>query len=260
MTAALAGAVGTVVGLVVGTLGAGGGILTVPILVFALGFDPHSAATASLAIVGLSSTVALIPHARQKNVQVLAALVFAGVGASGAVAGARVADILSPLLLMMSLSGLLAVVSSLMFVQARRRGLGLGRQAARDRPRMRRIVLTVLLALLVGFLTGLLGVGGGFIVVPVLVLVLRLDMRTAVGTSLFVILLNSLTGLIARFGGAYAIDWGVVAVFAGASMVGGLLGARVSSRIPPDHLTTAFALLLAVVAVVTFVQTLLGRS
>ncbi|WP_324649885.1 sulfite exporter TauE/SafE family protein [Georgenia sp. H159] len=129
MTIALAAAVGVMVGVVVGTLGAGGGILSLPILVYVLGMAPHSAATASLVIVGATSLVSLIPHARGGNVHWGQGLTFGLLGAVGAIGGARLAALVDPELLMALLAALLLVVAAVMLRRsfiARRSSAGNG--------------------------------------------------------------------------------------------------------------------------------------
>lgn len=257
MSVVVAVGVGVLVGVVVGTLGAGGGILSLPILVYALGQDPHAAATASLVIVGATSLVSLVPHARRGNVQWRRGLVFGLLGVVGALGGARLAALVDADLLMTLLAGLLLVVSAVMLRRSladRRRTDDDGDTAAAPRGRVTTAVLTVLVASFVGLLTGFFGVGGGFIVVPALLLVMRVDMRRAVGTSLLVIVVNAVLGLAGRVGQDLAVDWPVVIAFAVTSMLGGLVAGRLSSRARPRTLSLLFALLLLAVAVVTGVQ------
>ncbi len=256
MSVALAAAVGLLVGVVVGTLGAGGGILSLPILVYVLGQDPHAAATASLVIVGATSVVSLVPHARRGNVLWRPGLVFGLLGVVGALGGARLAALVDAYLLMALLAALLLVVSAVMLRRsfAERQRDDDGATPAPPSSRLTTALLTVAVASLVGLLTGFFGVGGGFIVVPALLLVMRVDMRQAVGTSLLVIVVNSVLGLVGRVGQDVAVDWPVVAAFAVTSMVGGLVAGRFSARARPRTLSLLFALLLLAVAVVTGVQ------
>jgi uncharacterized membrane protein YfcA len=117
-----------------------------------------------------------------------------------------------------------------------------------DCPRAARIVLT---ATGVGLLTGFFGVGGGFAVVPALVLALGLSMPMAVGTSLLVISMNSFTALLFRAGQAVTVDWWVIGGFTLSAVIGSLLGSRVVSRVSPARLNVAFTELLVVVALYT---------
>lgn len=264
----LAAAIGLAVGTVVGALGGGGGIMTVPILVYLLDVPAHAAATGSLVIVGATSLVATVAHARRHAVAWGPGAVFGVLGSVLAYVGARLSVSVRPDVLMAAFAGLLCVVAVLMlrrsWTAARRAGArsaeGSHAPAGRDGGGRvdlgspRRALAVVLAAAVTGLLTGFFGVGGGFAVVPALVLGLRLDMRRAVGTSLFVIVLNSITGLAGRTGELASVPWALVVAFAAASMVGGLVGARVSRHAPADRLSLAFGVLLAVVAVLTAVQ------
>lgn len=270
MSIAVGVVVGLFVGVVVGALGAGGGILTMPILVYVLDFAPHSAAMASLIIVGATSLVSLIPHARRGNVQFAQGVAFGTLGAAGAVAGARLAALVDAALLMVFFAGLLLFVAALMLrrtAASRKQGAGNVSDTASRPPttrwgwpivnrshRWRRGLLTVVLASFIGLLTGFFGVGGGFAVVPALLLVVHVPVRLAVGTSLLVVVVNTLTGLLGRIGESFTIDWGVVVTFAVASMLSGLLGARLSGRARPTTLSLLFAILLTVVALATGIK------
>ncbi|MGC5628117.1 sulfite exporter TauE/SafE family protein [Georgenia sp. Z1344] len=285
---ALATAIGAVVGVVVGTLGAGGGVLTVPALVYLLGMGPHAAATASLVIVGVTSLVTLVPHARRGNVRLRGGLVFGAVGAVASAGGAWLAHLVDGPALMAAFSVLLLGVAVLMARRAsadRRdareaelRALADAGDnesempdddattgAPQDLPqadrapagrRWRGALRLIGLAAVVGLLTGLFGVGGGFAAVPALVLALGYPMRAAVGTSLLVITINSAAGLLARVPQGIDLDVPVVLAFALASTLAGQLGARLSTRTPPATLTTVFAVLLVVVSVLTASQAL----
>lgn len=273
--------VGLGIGVVVGALGAGGGILAVPVLVYLLGQPPHDATTESLVIVGITAVFAIIHHARAGTVVWGRGLVFALVSVAGAVAGSRVSVLVAPDVLMVLFALLLAVVAAVMIrraLRARRgeRGEG-GRRSAADGPgvpaadgagsaaadvpgaaTVRSWPRLVLAALLTGALTGFFGVGGGFIVVPMLVIVLGLGMRDAAGTSLLVMIIATGGSLLARIGTDVHPDWGVTLVFAAASSVGAMIGGPLSARARPSTLTWLFALLLAGVALSTLIATLGG--
>lgn len=253
----LALAVGIGVGLVVGALGAGGGILSVPVLVYLLGQDAHTAAASSLVVVGATAAVSLPHHARSGGVQWRRGALFAVVSVIGAVLGSRASVLVPAGVLMALFSALLAAVGTAML----RKGWW-----ARRKPPVpvnapgagRGPVTEIAAALCTGFLTGFLGVGGGFVVVPMLVLVLELDMRRAAGTSLLIMVITALSGLLARVGTGIQIDWGLTLTFAASSMVGGLLGGPLSTGIKPWALTAVFGALLLVVSIVVAVSTLSG--
>jgi len=110
----------------------------------------------------------------------------------------------------------------------------------------------------VGLLTGFFGVGGGFVIVPALVLALGFDMPAAVGTSLLVIAINSAVALAVRLGGHVHLDWPLLGVFTAAALAGALAGNRVASRVDPSRLTTAFTVLLIAVAAYSLIRSLPG--
>ncbi|MGP9843755.1 sulfite exporter TauE/SafE family protein [Brachybacterium sp. 107] len=121
-----------------------------------------------------------------------------------------------------------------------------------------RLPLVIAAATLTGFLTGFFGVGGGFIVVPMLVIALGLAMRRASGTSLLVMVIATATSLLARLGTDVHVDWTITLIFAAGSAVGGILGGPLSTKARPSTLTLLFSVLLGGVAAVTLAQTLLG--
>lgn len=232
---------GLIVGLAVGSLGAGGSILTVPALVYLLGQSPAAATSGSLIIVGLTSLVGVVPHARAGNVRVRRGLLFGAVGVVGSVLGARLAAGVSPTVLLSAFSLLMFAVAYLMWRRTRNVA---GHEPP---PEVTRPWVVVLTASAVGLLTGFFGVGGGFAVVPALVLALGLPMAAAVGTSLVVIVINSATALAARLGNGVTLDWPVIVGFSVVAALGSLLGQRVTRRVPQRTLTLAFVALLVVV-------------
>lgn len=241
--------VGVIVGIVVGALGAGGGILSVPILVYALGQHPHSAAASSLVIVGSTAVAGLVHHVRRRTVDWGNGVTFGLLGVAGSFAGSRISVQLDGRVLLALFAVLLALVAVAMFRSALIGRRGSGREPVEPPAGGRNWLRTIALATLTGLLTGLFGVGGGFIVVPILVLVLRVPIRTAAGTSLVVMMIASISGLLSRIGTGVVIDWPLTMAFALASMLGGLLGGPASARLPGWVLTMVFAGLLAAVAV-----------
>lgn len=253
---------GLLIGLALGALGGGGSILTVPALVYVLGQDPRAATTSSLLIVGTASLFALIPHARAGHVRVGQGLLFGALGTAGSFAGSALSARVPPQVLLTAFAALMLVVAALML---RHHDMGEQHERATE-PIIRfrpfaydgaRVAKVVLTATAVGLLTGFFGVGGGFALVPALVLVLGYPMPVAVGTSLLVIAVNSGTALAARIGmGVGDLDWTLIAVFTAAAMAGSLLGGRITARADPQHLSRAFAALLVVVALYTAARSL----
>ena len=253
--------VGLLIGLSLGALGGGGSILTVPALVYLLGQDPRTATTSSLLIVGATSLIALAPHARAGRVRLAQGLSFGALGAAGAVAGSTASAHVPPEVLLSAFAVLLLVVGVLMLRRSRRgsvHGTDLTTPVVRLRPwrcDCPRAVKVALTATGVGLLTGFFGVGGGFVVVPALVLVLGFSMPAAVGTSLVVIAVNSAVALATRVGVVGTqLDWTVIGLFTAAAVAGSLVGGRLVGRLSPRVLTRGFALLLLVVAAYTAVR------
>lgn len=236
---------GTAIGLLLGLVGGGGSILTVPILVYAVGLGVHEATATSLVIVGLTALSGAVPHAQAGRVALRTAVLFGAAGVVGAFAGAwanlRVAG---PVILF--LFGVLMVG-----VAAR---MAFGRTSVpRSADALAQPGAVPAAGLVVGLMTGFFGVGGGFLIVPALVLALGLPMRLAVGTSLVVIAINSASGIVAHLptGG---FDLGVALVFVVGGFVGSQLGGRLAGRVNEVALTRGFAVLVALVGLYLLVQ------
>lgn len=265
---ALAAAMGVVIGLTLGTLGGGGSILAVPALVYVLGQDAYVATTGSLVIVGVSALTGMAAHARAGRVRVGTGLTFGALGVAGSVLGSRLSASVDPDVLLAGFAALLFVSAGAMTAQRRRAGRaperpGAGPGAAgrpdmarAGRPTMGRAATVVLVASGVGLLTGFFGVGGGFVVVPALVVVLGFPMPVAIGTSLLVMVINASVAFAVRLGHGVELDWPVLIAFTGAAIVGSLLGVRVASRVQPVRLSQAFTALLVMVAVYTAARTI----
>ncbi len=250
MTLVLAASLGLLVGGMLGGLGGGGAIVTVPAMVYLLDQSPRAATTGSLVVVGLSALAGVVSHRRSGQVRWRLAAELAMFGAPGAWAGAQLNRGVDEDLLMVAFSALMLLAAGALV--ADRADVG-----ARGTTTSRAASPTVLVlaAVLVGMVTGFFGVGGGFVVVPVLVLVGGLPMPTAVGTSLVVVALNTATSLAVRIDGP-PVDLGVVLPFALAAMTAAMLGRHVAERLPAHRLTAAFAAVLVLVAIGTAAQAL----
>lgn len=257
--------VGLLVGGVMGALGGGGGIIAVPALVYLLGQPPGVATTTSLVIVGITSVVAVLQHARGGRVAWADGIAFGVMGAAGALLGSRVGAVADPGLTMWLFAVLLVLVATVMWRRASGQGRAGADPDAADRGRrwlswrplrvdLRRAFLVLVVASASGVLTGFFGVGGGFAIVPALTVVLRLPMTLAVGTSLLVILLNSATGIVGRLGTPLELDWALIGLFTAAAVVGSLVGERVGRRLDSAVLQRAFAVMLGLVALYTVVN------
>ena len=262
--------IGVLIGIVVGALGAGGGILSVPVLVYLLGQNPHQAATLSLIIVGATACVSLITRASSGHVDWKHGSLFAFAGIIGTWGGSALNPLVSARTLMLEFCVLLAFVAIFMVhrqlrARADTSASSIDEATPEDSPRplastLKKAALVVLLASVTGFLTGFFGVGGGFAIVPALHLVLRYPMKKASATSLLIMLITALFGLASRaLGGTLDIsaEAGVMVVcFAAASMCGGILGARLTRQVSSTALAWAFIILLIGVASVSAFATL----
>ncbi len=240
MLLALIGAVAIGIGL--SLLGSGGSILTVPALIYLAHQDEKVAIASSLGIVAGISLVAAVPYARRREIDWRSVLRFGIPGVAGAFAGAWLARLVSARFQLELLAGVM-VLAAVLMLRSQRDEASVGRAQASW--------LVVLEGLAVGVLTGLVGVGGGFLIVPALVLLGGLPMRRAVGTSLVIITLKSVVGfakyvdVLGELG--LSVDWNVLALFTAFGIAGSLLGGRISTWIPQRSLQSAFSALLVIV-------------
>lgn len=282
--------IGILIGLSLGALGGGGSILTVPALVYLLGESPHSATTASLIIVGVTALVGMAVHQRAGRVRVRAGIVFGVLGAGGAFVGSRLSASIDPNALLVAFSVLMAAAAVTMLRRQRTSAApapeppaeappsapahmpgdmsdhddhgdrGGGVAVRHSPPRTASLTRTtfstspvrvVIAATIVGLVTGFFGVGGGFVVVPALVLALGFDMPTAVGTSLLVIAINSASALLSRLGTHASIGHTLLITFTVAAVAGAVAGSRIASKARPERLAVAFAVLMIAIALYT---------
>ncbi|MEU2717063.1 sulfite exporter TauE/SafE family protein [Streptomyces sp. NPDC007205] len=229
---------GAVIGLALGALGGGGSVLAVPALIYLLGFTPVAATTAGLVIVALTSVTALSGHARDGHVRWGAGLLFAAAGIGPAMLGSALAANI-PAAALQAAFALVAAGAALRMLRPREE---------KEATRTTRPGRAAAAGAGLGAVTGVLGVGGGFLAVPALVGILGLRMRGAVGTSLLVITVNSLAALALRGGAITQLDWAVVAPFAGAAVLGAWDGRRLSSKVRGQTLQQIFAVALLAVA------------
>jgi uncharacterized membrane protein YfcA len=245
-TALVSVALGVTIGLSLGLLGGGGSILTVPALVYLIGLPAARATGTSLAIVGATALIGAARHHAAGRVDLRAALGFGSASMAGAVAGSLLgrgiaADLLLTLfaLLMLAAAGAMLRPPRVAPGEPPRGAWALARVAA--------------VGGAVGVVTGFFGVGGGFLIVPALVLVLGLPMRRAVGTSLIVIALASAAGLVTHLG-AGAIDLRVTLLFVAGGVIGIVAGTCWAGRLPETQLRRSFAALVVVLAAFLLVR------
>ena len=268
MRGLLASPLGLLIGISLGALGGGGSILAVPALVYAAGQDASHATTTSLVLVAITSVIGMIPHWRAGRVRMGAGLAFGVAGVGGSLLGSHWNSAVDPDVLLLAFSGLMLVAAGAMWKRANaapaRPARSLGAAAApvahpgADGTVLARTAVKVVAAgSVVGLLTGFFGVGGGFVIVPALVLALGFTMPEAVGTSLLVITVNSLVALSTRLE-AGSIEWGVVVPFTVASLIGVVIGGRLSGTKDPRTLQRWFVVLLVAVAVYTATRSALA--
>jgi uncharacterized membrane protein YfcA len=272
--ALLASPLGFLIGLSLGALGGGGSILAVPALVYGAGQDPKAATATSLLLVGVASVVGMQSHRRAGRVRMSTGVIFGLVGVGGSALGTILNRHIDPDLLLVGFAVLVLVAAYRMLTACptctkvgeereleaaeAEEPVGGGRATATLTVRGTKIDLrTVLLVALagtgVGFLTGLFGVGGGFVIVPALALALKLPMPEAIGTSLLVITINSAVALAMRLGTA-TVEWDVAVPFVVTAIIGVVTGGRLADKLDPERSLRYFAALLVAVALYTGTQ------
>lgn len=261
--ALLASPLGFLIGMSLGALGGGGSILAVPVLVFVAGQTPAEATTTSLLVVGTASVVGAVGHWRHGRVRLGAGMSFGLLGTAGSLAGSVMNRRLDGDVLLLAFAGLILVaawrivagcpsctrVGEASALRTKADPGGGGVDLETRRATSARILQLVAAGTFVGFLTGLFGVGGGFVIVPALALVLRYSMPQAIGTSLVVIAVNTAMAFAARLGGS--IDWETTLLFTAAAIAGVGAGTRVADHIEPQTMQRSFAVLLVAVALYT---------
>jgi uncharacterized membrane protein YfcA len=240
-----------VVGLSLGLLGSGGSILTVPILVYVVGQSPKLAVAASLAIVGTIALVGAASYARKRLVDWRYVLYFGLPGIVATYAGAWVSHFVSGAVQLIVFAVIMGLASWTMLRPA---------PPATDAPPQRHFAWLLAAGVGVGLITGFVGVGGGFLFVPALVILGGLPMHRAVGTSLAVISLNSASGFVGHYvqlaAASVAIPWTQIAVFAAIGTAGSLAGHVIGSRLAHGSLRRVFGVLLIAMCVFVLWRTL----
>lgn len=239
---ALAAAIGVALGL----LGGGGSILAVPIFVYVLGYGAKEAVAMSLVVVGAASLFAAFGHWRAGRVDWRVAGIFGAVAMAGAFLGARLSVFFSGSVQLVLLAVVMLAAAGFMYRESSPLAAG---EAGGRMP----VLLLVAEGLGVGALTGIVGVGGGFLIVPALVLLAGIPMKDAVGSSLVVIALNSATGFLGHLG-QVQIPWGFVGAFTAIAIVGSFAGSWAVKFIPQRTLEKGFAVFLVVTGAVILAQ------
>ncbi|MBQ1011901.1 sulfite exporter TauE/SafE family protein [Micromonospora sp. M51] len=250
MTATVALTVGlaVLIGVSLGLLGGGGSILAVPLLVYVADLPAKEAIATSLLVVGATCLVGVIPHVRAHRVRWRTGLIFGLAGMTGAYAGGRLAGLI-PAGILLTGFAVMMLATAVAMIRGRREAAGTVVPHELPVPRV------ILDGVVVGLVTGLVGAGGGFLVVPALALLGGLPMPVAVGTSLVVIAMKSFAGLAGYLAGV-DINWGPAAAVTVAAVAGSLAGGRLTERIPADILRKAFGWFVVVMGVFVLGQQL----
>ena len=227
-----------------GFVGAGGAMLSVPILIYGFGFDPNLATTAALAIVFLAATSGLIPKARKKQILYRDALVIVGLGLTTNFGFATIADDLS--------DSFISTGFALVLVLA---GLSMLRNPKFSEQTRMPVSVLIVISLVIGSITGLFGIGGGFLAIPVLVLFFGTPQAIAAGTSLLIIALNSFISFLGHHALWDSVEWHIPIFIGGAAVVVAQVASHYSAKTTPDTLRKAFAYLLLAISVFTIAQT-----
>lgn len=236
------------IGLSLGLIGGGGSIITVPVLVYVLGVEAHEAVGMSLAVVGATSLVGAFLHYRKGNLELRTGFTFGAAGVVGAFLGTPLTHLFSPSALLLTFAALMLVVAVLMLTQK-------SNSEAEDDSNEKSV--SIWKALLAGFgvgvLTGFLGVGGGFLIVPALVMFGGLAIKDAIGTSLLVIFLNCVAGLAGHlsYGG---FDLRLTVLVTILAVGGTIAGTILSQRLAAQRLQKSFAFFVLAVAIFLFVK------
>ena len=247
---ALGLALALLIGISLGLLGGGGSVLTVPIFHYVLGYDVKPSIAMSLAVVGATSAAGALGRLRSGELNGRAVLTFAPVAMLGTFLGARLA-LLVPSTAQLMLFAVVMLAASVFMWRGRAADAA---PSATPHP-----VLVALIGGVVGILTGLVGVGGGFLIVPALVLLLGVPVKEAVGTSLGVIALNSAAGF-AGYWGKVDMDLPMMVGFTAVAIVGVFLGTWLGRRVSPGNLRKGFAVLLVAVGAAILLKSLLGQA
>lgn len=241
---------GLITGMLLGVFGSGGSIITMPALLYLLDVEPKSAIAMSLGIVAITATVTAMQHWRHGNVNLRITAIFGLFGIIGTYFGALV-GVVTPVVIQLSVFALVMYAAAWKMLKPQPQRKSVGAAAVEDCPDGNCDDLEyghiAVHGIAVGVLTGIVGVGGGFLIVPALVLLSGLSMKKAVGTSLSIVALKSFAGF-AGYAGAVTIDYSLMAVFTAIAIVGSMVGSQLGHRIPADLLKRGFGGFLLLVA------------
>ena len=240
---------GLITGMLLGIFGSGGSIITMPALLYLLDVDPKSAIAMSLGIVAITATVTAVQHWYKGNVNLRITAIFGLFGVIGTFAGAKL-GVITPVFIQLSVFAIIMYAAAWKMLKPAPKHKSVGAACAEcadgfcDDLDYKEIAMH---GIAVGILTGIVGVGGGFLIVPALVLLSGLPMKKAIGTSLAIVSLKSFAGF-AGYAGAVAIDYSMMAVFSLIAITGSLVGSQIAHYLPANQLKKGFAVFLLLVA------------
>lgn len=246
---------GLVTGLVLGIFGSGGSIITTPALLYLLDVEPKSAIAMSLGIVAVTASITALQHWRWGNVNLKITAVFGTFGVMGTYAGALL-GVITPVVIQLTIFALVMYAAAYKMLKPKpkhksQQHKSIGAAAVADcldgYSDELQYTHIAIHGIAVGILTGVVGVGGGFLIVPALVLLSGLPMKQAVGTSLSIVALKSFAGF-AGYAGAVEINYALMASFTGVAIVGSIIGSLISNRLPAALLKRGFGIFLVFVA------------
>jgi uncharacterized membrane protein YfcA len=239
---------GAFIGAVLGFIGAGGAMVSVPILVYIFDFTAQQATTAALAVVFLAAVAGLIPKFKSNDVLIKEALTIWALGLITNIGLSSIADSLPDTFILIGFSVVLIGA-----------GISMLRAPIKDHPEKQiSPIILILLSLFIGSLTGLFGIGGGFVAIPVLVLFFHTPQNKAAGTSLLIIALNCATAFFAKFQSWSDINWHYPVLIALIAVVTAQISSKLAPKAPTIHLKKGFAYLLFAIAGFTLISKLIG--
>ena len=235
---------GSFIGAVLGFVGAGGAMLSVPILMYIFGFEPKLATTAALAVVFLAALSGVIPKARKKHVLYRDAFVISGIGLITNFGFASIANRISDTVITTGFAGVLVLAGTSMLRPPR----------LEEHKRMP-IPVLIIMSLIIGSMTGLFGIGGGFLAIPVLVLFFGTPQVVAAGTSLLIIALNSLVSFIGHHTYWRDVAWHIPIFIGAAAIIVAQIASQMAHKTSPIILRKSFAYLLYAISLFTIIKT-----
>lgn len=235
---------GCAIGSVLGFVGAGGAMLTVPILVYGFDYPPHQASVAAIAVVIVAAISGLYPRFKSGEVLIKEAMIISALGIFSNIGAAQLVKNISDDVLITGFSGVIIFA-----------GLTMLRSPVKAHEKPIPLPALIALSLVIGSLTGFFGIGGGFLAIPVLVLAFNTPQNKAAGTSLLIIILNSCIALIAHHSAWGEINWNIPLFMGLSAVIVGTIAGHKSAKTNPAILRKSFAALLFAIATFTLIET-----